>query len=478
MKNRFYALLLVAVLAMGALAPFALNVQGEVVIVQEGDVLWRIAHNHGLTYQELADYNNLTNPHFIRVGQELHIPALGVGGGTVMLAGFPFIPDFLAISENIELLESGDAQYFGMMPDDLFYDRLLYAFSYATTIEAFWDGVEIGGYVQQFLDAVRGQGFVLQGVEELWFSTTYYYYNAAQDISLIISVDEEFGEMAIVILRTNIYTEIEALAEAWLEETSGAWDFEFDWDSWDFDRDDYWDGDWDGNRLWDWSVDPEVVGTWIFIETNDIGYAYLMTNGEVFYIFLEYGIGYWGAMDENGNITDLLSLFWETFEGVLYIDFPSIGLFLDYDYDIYDGNLYLFGALDDNHILTRTTREIDVRARFNPPVPWLRDPVVANRWRFEETNNWFYDWLMGYGYVIYQFNADGTGYWGGAAVNEGLIDDIPLYWWTQEDLLVISFPSIDLLLFYYFDENEEPYGLFLSNRFDGDVHLLVPVNPL
>jgi len=43
-------------------------------IVKEGDILWKIARQFGLTYQKLAQYNKLKNPHLIFPGQTLLIP--------------------------------------------------------------------------------------------------------------------------------------------------------------------------------------------------------------------------------------------------------------------------------------------------------------------------------------------------------------------------------------------------------------------
>jgi LysM repeat protein len=47
---------------------------GSVHVVQPGENLFRIALSYGLTYQELANYNNITDPASIRVGQEIRIP--------------------------------------------------------------------------------------------------------------------------------------------------------------------------------------------------------------------------------------------------------------------------------------------------------------------------------------------------------------------------------------------------------------------
>ena len=45
--------------------------------VQTGENLYRIALNHGLTFQALAAHNGITNPNLIFPGQELKIPASG-----------------------------------------------------------------------------------------------------------------------------------------------------------------------------------------------------------------------------------------------------------------------------------------------------------------------------------------------------------------------------------------------------------------
>lgn len=44
-------------------------------IVISGDVLWKIAAQYNLTYQELAEYNDLANPHLIYPAQVLKVPA-------------------------------------------------------------------------------------------------------------------------------------------------------------------------------------------------------------------------------------------------------------------------------------------------------------------------------------------------------------------------------------------------------------------
>jgi lysozyme len=57
--------------------------QETVYVVKSGDTLSGIAAQYGVTYQELASYNGISNPNVIYVGQEIHIP----GTGTVVTPG-------------------------------------------------------------------------------------------------------------------------------------------------------------------------------------------------------------------------------------------------------------------------------------------------------------------------------------------------------------------------------------------------------
>ena len=45
-----------------------------IYVVEAGDTLWRIAHEHRISVQELKDLNDLTDD-LIRVGDELQVPA-------------------------------------------------------------------------------------------------------------------------------------------------------------------------------------------------------------------------------------------------------------------------------------------------------------------------------------------------------------------------------------------------------------------
>ncbi len=49
-------------------------VEVVIYIVVPGDVLWKIAAKYNLTYQELAEYNNIANPHLIFPDQVIKVP--------------------------------------------------------------------------------------------------------------------------------------------------------------------------------------------------------------------------------------------------------------------------------------------------------------------------------------------------------------------------------------------------------------------
>lgn len=55
--------------------PTASNEEVIIYTIQYGDVLWKIAEKYDLTYEELAEMNELENPHVIYVGDTLIVPA-------------------------------------------------------------------------------------------------------------------------------------------------------------------------------------------------------------------------------------------------------------------------------------------------------------------------------------------------------------------------------------------------------------------
>jgi LysM repeat protein len=59
-----------------AVAPTTVPSGGEqTYVVQAGDTLYRIARRYGMRFEDLAAYNGVVNPHQIRAGQVLRIPA-------------------------------------------------------------------------------------------------------------------------------------------------------------------------------------------------------------------------------------------------------------------------------------------------------------------------------------------------------------------------------------------------------------------
>jgi 2',3'-cyclic-nucleotide 2'-phosphodiesterase/3'-nucleotidase len=54
--------------------PVTAVVEYDTYTVASGDMLWKIAKAHGVTYQQLAAINGLSNPNLIQVGQMLMVP--------------------------------------------------------------------------------------------------------------------------------------------------------------------------------------------------------------------------------------------------------------------------------------------------------------------------------------------------------------------------------------------------------------------
>jgi fumarate reductase flavoprotein subunit len=70
MKKRVVCLLLAIVLVF---ANMAFTFADSTYTVKSGDVLWKIAEQHNMTWQQLAKTNNLKNPHLIYPGQVLKL---------------------------------------------------------------------------------------------------------------------------------------------------------------------------------------------------------------------------------------------------------------------------------------------------------------------------------------------------------------------------------------------------------------------
>ena len=51
------------------------EVKVDEYVVKSGDVLWKIAEKFNTTWEKLAEYNKMKNPHLIFPGQKILIPA-------------------------------------------------------------------------------------------------------------------------------------------------------------------------------------------------------------------------------------------------------------------------------------------------------------------------------------------------------------------------------------------------------------------
>jgi LysM repeat protein len=58
-------------------------------IVQPGETLGAIAAKYGITYQQLAHHNGISNPNLVRVGQRLRIPSSSSASPPVYVAPTP-----------------------------------------------------------------------------------------------------------------------------------------------------------------------------------------------------------------------------------------------------------------------------------------------------------------------------------------------------------------------------------------------------
>lgn len=463
MKTRkALAFLLSAVLLAGLFTPFVLRADGVYHVVREGDRLWRIAREHGITYEELAAYNNLPDPAFIRPGQVLRIPAPGRAaapavGQTAMYANFPAVPDFMAFSPYAVLYDSGTAAQLEVDPTEPGIDYILYMFWHDLPIDL------LHSESARYRALLHQYGFIYQGNWHGTWSREYFYYLPAQSLTVAITLDGwgDEGWLDITITQGNFY--------AFLQNYHDAASFG-------------WDDDWFTLPEETAQYNPALIGTWLFVDSWVDFYFDLLQNETVFYTFTEevnhlIRSGVWGTLDANGNVTRYIPLNWFAYGDDVFLYFPSINYFREYTVAIHDGTLFLIGRNDnygDLQILLPAPADFHVPSPFQPPADWLRDERVAHEWRFYETNNFFYASLMLSGDVLYTFRADGTGYWGGVEVNPEFISDIPLYWWTQDNRLMISFPSIDLLLIYEFDvvTTDGEYRLVMTSLVDEDAHVL------
>ena len=80
MKRKIFCLLLVMTLLLSS---FTFAFADNNYTVKSGDVLWKIADQYDITWQELAEYNNLSNPNLIFTNQKLLIPSQSTGADPI-----------------------------------------------------------------------------------------------------------------------------------------------------------------------------------------------------------------------------------------------------------------------------------------------------------------------------------------------------------------------------------------------------------
>jgi len=89
MRRRTLCLLFAAILVLGS---FGMAFADQSYTVKSGDVLWKIAQSYGTTYQKLADYNKIANPHLIYPGQIIRIPGSDTAANNNAPPAMPAVP--------------------------------------------------------------------------------------------------------------------------------------------------------------------------------------------------------------------------------------------------------------------------------------------------------------------------------------------------------------------------------------------------
>ncbi|WP_253205514.1 LysM peptidoglycan-binding domain-containing protein [Clostridium estertheticum] len=86
MKNKIIIILAIVMTTAFSSSVFAKENVVKKYVVKKGDVLWKIAKNHGTTWQQLAKFNNLKNPNLIYPGQNIIISKQEVLSNTEKVA--------------------------------------------------------------------------------------------------------------------------------------------------------------------------------------------------------------------------------------------------------------------------------------------------------------------------------------------------------------------------------------------------------
>jgi murein DD-endopeptidase MepM/ murein hydrolase activator NlpD len=76
---------------------------GPVYVVQEGDTLWGIAQRFGISWEDLANENDISDPGQIVAGVELIIPGLQGVDGVLTTVGVPFGENFRSLTRRYNI---------------------------------------------------------------------------------------------------------------------------------------------------------------------------------------------------------------------------------------------------------------------------------------------------------------------------------------------------------------------------------------
>ncbi len=78
---------------------------GPVYVVQEGDTLWSVAVQFGISLNELTTYNQINNPNQVSIGTRLVIPGLAGVSGELKTEEVAFGEDLLSLSRKYRCLK-------------------------------------------------------------------------------------------------------------------------------------------------------------------------------------------------------------------------------------------------------------------------------------------------------------------------------------------------------------------------------------
>lgn len=99
-----------------------INLKDKIYIVKKGDTLSCIAKKYNTTYQELANYNHISNPNFIVVGQKIKIPSVV---SYVVKSGDTLTKIAMQYNMNVDLLYNQNKDVIGKNPNKIYPGQIL-----------------------------------------------------------------------------------------------------------------------------------------------------------------------------------------------------------------------------------------------------------------------------------------------------------------------------------------------------------------